>query len=51
MATMEEKTQPSGLNTAVDEKHYQAENGQIVTTGENQLHRNLKGRHMQMIAM
>lgn len=43
------KTKPSGLNTA-SEKQIDAE-GQIVTVTENQLHRDLKGRHMQMIAM
>ena len=37
-----------------DEKHhnqYDPEDGVSVASGQNQLHRELKGRHMQMIAM
>ena len=51
VATMsEDKHLASGLATGGNEKmQYETENGQIVTTSENQLHRNLRGRHMQMI--
>ena len=48
---MEAETKPSGLATSgVGEKHVDPETGQTVIEG-NVLHRNLQGRHMQMIAM
>jgi amino acid permease len=48
---MEAKLETSGLDEKLGEKHADPEQGDVVVTGENVLHRKLQGRHMQMIAM